>query len=70
MPLQVSQKEEMGMTALHLTVMERTVVMEGTVVMERAVGVRMAQKAMTMGVTIKAETMTGTMEIKDPNTVV
>ena len=70
MPLQVSQKEETGMTALHPMVMERTVVMERRVVTERAVGVRMAQKAMTMGVTIKAETIMGTMEMKNPNTVV
>ena len=66
----MSQKEETGMTALHLMVMERTVVMEKTVVTERAVGVRMAQKAMTMGATIKAEMITGTMEMKNPNTVV
>ena len=52
------------MTALHLMVMERTVVTE------RAVGVRMAQKAMTMGATIKAETITVMMEMKNPNTVV
>ena len=76
MPLQVSQKEETGMTALHLMVMERTVVMGRTVVMERtvvmgrAVGVRMAQKAMTMVATIKTGTITGTMEMKNPNTVV
>ena len=37
------------MTALHLMVMERTVVTG------RAVGVRMAQKATTMGATTKAE---------------
>ena len=37
------------MTALHLMVMERTVVTERTVVMEKVVGVRMAQKAMTTG---------------------
>ena len=64
------------MTALHLMVMERTNSGdgensgEGTVVRERTVGVRMAQKAMTMGAAIKAETMTGTMGMKNPNTVV
>ena len=51
-------------------VMERTVVVERTVVTKRAVGVRMAQKAMTMDATIKTETITGTMEMKNPNTVV
>ena len=50
--------------------MERMVVIERTVVTERAVGVRMAQKAMTMGATIKTETIKGTMEMKNPNTVV
>ena len=45
-------------------------VMEKTVVTDRAVGVRMAQKAMTMGATIKAETIMGTTEMKNPNTVV
>ena len=51
-------------------VTERTVVIERTVVTERAVGVRMAQKATTMGTTIKTETITGTIEMKNPNTVV
>ena len=51
-------------------VTERMVVIERTVVTERAVGVRMAQKAMTMGATIKTETITETMEMKNPNTVV
>ena len=69
-PPQASQKAETGMTVLQPMVTERTVVMERTVVTERAVGVRMAQKAMTMGTTIKAETITGMMEMKNPNTVV
>ena len=46
-------------------VTERMVVIERTVVTERVVGVRMAQKAK-----IKTETITGTMEMKNPNTVV
>ena len=58
------------MTALHLMVMERKVVTERTVVMEKVVGVRTAQTAMTTGVTIKAGTMTVTMRMKNPNTVV
>ena len=58
------------MTALHLMVMERKVVTERTVVTEKVVGVRMAQTAMTTGVTIKAGTMTVTMRMKNPNTVV
>ena len=77
----------MGMTALHLMVMgktvatekivvmertvarERTVVMERVVVTERTVGVRMAQRTMTMGATTKAEMAPGTMEMKNLNTV-
>ena len=79
MLLQVSQTEETGMTAPHLMVTERTVVMERkvvtertvvmerkevterTVVTEKVVGVRTAQTAMTMTVT---------MRMKSPNTVV
>ena len=58
------------MTALHRMVMERKVVTERTVVTEKVVGVRMAQKAMTTGATIKAGTITVMMEMKNPNTVV
>ena len=66
----MSQKEETGMAALHLMVMERKVVTERTVVTEKVVGVRMAQKAMTMGATIKAGTIAVMVEMKNPNTVV
>ena len=64
------------MTAPHLMVTERTMVMERkvvterTVVTEKVVGVRTAQTAMTMGVTIKAGTMMVTMRMRNPNTVV
>ena len=77
MLLQVSQKEEAGMTAPHLTVTERTMVMERkvvtgrTAVTEKVVGVRTVPTAMTTGVTITVTiTMTITVTMRDPNTVV
>ena len=64
------------MTAPHLMVTERTMVMERkvatgrTAVTEKVVGVRTVQTAMTTGVTIEAGTMTITVTMRDPNTVV
>ena len=64
------------MTAPHLMVTERTMVRERkvvtgrTVVTEKVVGVRTVQTAMTTGVMIEAGTMTITVTMRDPNTVV
>ena len=65
----------MGMTALPLMAMERTVEMERTVVTEktvvtgRTVVMGIVQRATAMGVTTKMETATMTMGMKSPNTV-